>query len=86
MNPPTNNWRSRQTEHCLYLEIVTDITRRNPEHKDTQLGNDKKNDKTMSFLYVNHITDCLITELGIDNSLGNTHRTYTGKILTKEES
>jgi hypothetical protein len=56
MNPPTNNWRSRQTEHCLYLEIVTDITRRNPEHKDTQLGNDKKNDKTMSFLYVNHIT------------------------------
>jgi hypothetical protein len=36
MIPPTNNWRLRRTEHRLYEEIVTDITTRNPERKDTQ--------------------------------------------------
>jgi len=35
MNPPTNNWRLRRTEHRLYAEIVTDITTRNSERKDT---------------------------------------------------
>jgi len=35
MNPNTNNWRSRQTEHRLHAEIVTDYTIRNSERKET---------------------------------------------------
>ena len=31
MNPPTNNWQQRRTEHISYAEIVTDITTRNSE-------------------------------------------------------
>jgi hypothetical protein len=35
MNPPTNNWGQRRTEHRLYEETVTDITTRNLERKGT---------------------------------------------------
>ena len=35
MNPPTNNWKQTGTEHRFYAEIVTDITTRNSERKDT---------------------------------------------------
>jgi len=38
MSPPTNNWRSKQTEHSFYEEIVTDITTRNSECKDIQVN------------------------------------------------
>jgi hypothetical protein len=38
---------------------------------------------TILFLCVNHITDCLINELGFHNLLGN--RTYTPTTLPKEE-
>ena len=33
--PLGNNWRKRRTEHCCYANIVTDITTRNSERKDT---------------------------------------------------
>ena len=35
MSPPTNNWKKRRKEHHFYSEIVTDITPRNSERKDT---------------------------------------------------
>jgi len=35
MSPPTNNRRQRRTEDRFYAEIVTDITTRNSERKDT---------------------------------------------------
>jgi len=35
MNLPTNSWRERRTEHRFYTEIVTDITSRNSERKET---------------------------------------------------
>jgi hypothetical protein len=31
MSTSTNNWRQRQTEHCFYSKIVTDITTRNSD-------------------------------------------------------
>ena len=40
MNPPTNNWRKRRTRY-RYEEIVTDITTRNSECKDTYKDNTK---------------------------------------------
>ena len=36
MSPPKNNWGQRRTEHRFSAEIVTDITTRNSERKDTQ--------------------------------------------------
>ena len=36
MNRPIKNWRQRRTEHRAYEEIITDITTRNSERKDTQ--------------------------------------------------
>ena len=35
MNPPTKQMEVKRTEHCVYAEIVTNITARNSEHKDT---------------------------------------------------
>jgi hypothetical protein len=35
MRPPTNNWRQRPTQHRFNVEIVTEITTRNSERKDT---------------------------------------------------
>jgi len=35
MNFSTNNWRYRRTEHSFYVEIVTDITTRNSERRNT---------------------------------------------------
>ena len=35
VNTPTYNWRKRRSEHRLYADIVTDITTRNSERKDT---------------------------------------------------
>jgi len=35
MSLPTNNLSKRRTEHRFYAEIVTDITTRNEERKDT---------------------------------------------------
>jgi hypothetical protein len=35
MHPPTHNWEKIRTEHRFYAEIVTDITTRNSERKDT---------------------------------------------------
>ena len=37
----------------------------------------------IAFVCKSHYVDCLINELGIDNSLGNL--TYTSTTLTKEE-
>ena len=34
-SPPTNNWKQRRSKHRLYAEIVTDITTRNAERKET---------------------------------------------------
>jgi hypothetical protein len=31
MNPHTNNWKQRRTEHRFYAEIVTDIKTENSE-------------------------------------------------------
>ena len=36
MSHPTNNWMKRRYEHRLHAEIVTDITTRNSDWKDTQ--------------------------------------------------
>ena len=35
MNPPTNNWRKKQTEHRFYAEIGADITKRNVKTHNT---------------------------------------------------
>jgi len=35
MHPPTNNWRQRRPEYRFYAEIVTDVSTRNSERKDT---------------------------------------------------
>ena len=35
MGPLTNHQGERRTEHHFYAEIVTDITTRNSERKDT---------------------------------------------------
>jgi hypothetical protein len=40
-NPPISNGRQKRTEHRFLAEIVTDITTRNPERKDTQQHNTK---------------------------------------------
>ena len=46
MSPRTNNWKERRTEHTFYAEIVTDITTRNSERKDTYKDETKhKNDE-----------------------------------------
>jgi hypothetical protein len=42
-----------------------------------------KADNNIAFVCKSHYIDCLINELGIDNSLGNP--TYTPTTLTKEE-
>jgi hypothetical protein len=42
-----------------------------------------KADNNIAFACKSHYVDCLINELGIDNSLGNP--TYTPTTLTKEE-
>jgi hypothetical protein len=42
-----------------------------------------KADNNIAFVCKSHYVDCLINELGIDNSLGNP--TYTPSTLTKEE-
>ena len=42
MSSPTNNWKYRRIEHCFYVEIVTNITTRNSERKDTTMTTQKK--------------------------------------------
>ena len=42
-----------------------------------------KTDNNIAFVCKSHYVDCLINEIGIDNSLGNP--TYTSTTLTKEE-
>ena len=52
MNPSTNNLMERWTEHRFYTEIVTDITTRNSERKNTQQGNTEKLLKKRYSLYL----------------------------------
>ena len=57
MNRPINNWRQRRTEHRVYAEIITDITTRNWERKDTLAQHKKEQKKMRNFseLYVDII-------------------------------